>query len=63
MHEGIKVLAFDVFGTMVDWHGTIAREVAARHPQVDGDKFALAWRCSASCPGSWAGRASTTCTA
>ena len=44
MHEGIKVLAFDVFGTVVDWHGTIAREVAARHPQVDGDKFALAWR-------------------
>ncbi|WP_280151197.1 haloacid dehalogenase type II [Piscinibacter sp. XHJ-5] len=44
MHEGIKVLAFDVFGTVVDWHGTIAREVAARYPQVDGDRFALAWR-------------------
>jgi 2-haloacid dehalogenase len=44
MHEGIKVLAFDVFGTVVDWHGSIAREVAARYPHVDGGRFALAWR-------------------
>jgi 2-haloacid dehalogenase len=40
----IKVLAFDIFGTVVDWHGTIAREVSALYPQVDGDAFALAWR-------------------
>ncbi|HQS33259.1 haloacid dehalogenase type II [Polaromonas sp.] len=39
-----KVLAFDVFGTVVDWHGGIAREVQALRPQVDGDAFALAWR-------------------
>jgi 2-haloacid dehalogenase len=39
-----KVLAFDVFGTVVDWHGSIVREMAALHPQVDGDAFALAWR-------------------
>jgi 2-haloacid dehalogenase len=39
-----KVLAFDVFGTVVDWHGGIAREVQALHPQVDGDAFARAWR-------------------
>lgn len=37
-----KVLAFDVFGTVVDWCGTIAREVQALG--VDGDAFALAWR-------------------
>jgi 2-haloacid dehalogenase len=44
MHEGIKILAFDVFGTVVDWHGSIVREMATHHPQVDGDRFALAWR-------------------
>ncbi len=40
----VKVLAFDIFGTVVDWHGSIAREVQAIAPQVDGDAFALAWR-------------------
>ncbi|MBC5767363.1 haloacid dehalogenase type II [Ramlibacter albus] len=40
----MKVLAFDIFGTVVDWHGSIAREMAQLHPQVDGDAFALAWR-------------------
>jgi 2-haloacid dehalogenase len=39
-----QVLAFDVFGTVVDWHGSIVREMAALAPQVDGDAFALAWR-------------------
>lgn len=39
-----EVLAFDIFGTVVDWHGSIMREMAARHPQVDGDAFATAWR-------------------
>ena len=39
-----KVLAFDVFGTVVDWHGTIAREVGAMRPGLDADAFALAWR-------------------
>jgi len=39
-----QVLAFDIFGTVVDWHGSIVREVAARYPQVDADAFALAWR-------------------
>jgi 2-haloacid dehalogenase len=39
-----SILAFDVFGTVVDWHGSIAREMAALHPQVDGHAFALAWR-------------------
>lgn len=42
--DQVEVLAFDIFGTVVDWHGSIAREMAALHPQVDGDAFALAWR-------------------
>jgi len=40
----IKVLAFDIFGTVVDWHGSIAREVDAMQLGVDGGTFALAWR-------------------
>ena len=39
-----KILAFDVFGTVVDWHGSIAAEVRQLYPQVDGDALALAWR-------------------
>ena len=39
-----RVLAFDIFGTVVDWHGSIVREMAQLHPQVDGDAFARAWR-------------------
>jgi 2-haloacid dehalogenase len=38
------VLAFDVFGTVVDWHVSVAREVQALYPGVDGNAFALAWR-------------------
>ena len=39
-----RILAFDVFGTVVDWHGSIAREVDAMALGVDGGEFALAWR-------------------
>jgi 2-haloacid dehalogenase len=39
-----KVLAFDVFGTVVDWHGSIAREVAQLLPDVDAAAFARDWR-------------------
>jgi 2-haloacid dehalogenase len=39
-----RILAFDIFGTVVDWHGSIAREVDAMHLGVDGGDFALAWR-------------------
>lgn len=38
------ILAFDVFGTVVDWHGTIARDVESLYPHVDGSAFARAWR-------------------
>jgi 2-haloacid dehalogenase len=45
---GIKALAFDVFGTVVDWRGSIAREVRelARDKglRVNPVKFADAWR-------------------
>jgi 2-haloacid dehalogenase len=44
MNTSPTVLAFDIFGTVVDWHGSISREVQALYPQVDGDAFALAWR-------------------
>jgi 2-haloacid dehalogenase len=40
----VEVLAFDVFGTVVDWHGSIVRELALLHPAVDGAAFATAWR-------------------
>lgn len=39
-----RVLAFDVFGTVVDWHGSIRREVDRMGLGVDGGAFALAWR-------------------
>jgi 2-haloacid dehalogenase len=39
-----RILAFDVFGTVVDWHGSISREVDAMNLGVSGDAFALAWR-------------------
>ncbi|TAM49087.1 MAG: haloacid dehalogenase type II [Burkholderiaceae bacterium] len=42
--ESVKVLAFDVFGTVVDWHGGIVREVTALGLDVDAGAFALAWR-------------------
>ncbi len=42
--DDVKILAFDIFGTVVDWHGSIAREVTSLLPGVDGDAFANAWR-------------------
>ena len=39
-----KVLAFDVFGTVVDWHGSISSAVDELDCGVDANKFALAWR-------------------
>ena len=39
-----RVLAFDVFGTVVDWHGSIRREVDAMGLGIDAGAFALAWR-------------------
>jgi len=39
-----KILAFDVFGTVVDWHGSIANEVTRLGLPVDPHAFATAWR-------------------
>ena len=45
---GIKALLFDVFGTLVDWRTSIAREaqalLAPRSIAIDGLAFADAWR-------------------
>lgn len=40
----LKVIAFDVFGTVVDWYSGIAAEAERIVPGVDGGAFALAWR-------------------
>jgi 2-haloacid dehalogenase len=39
-----RALVFDVFGTVVDWHGSIAREIRQRSLPVDAEDFARAWR-------------------
>ena len=44
MNPPIQVLAFDVFGTVVDWHGSIMQEVKTMELNVDPDRFANAWR-------------------
>ena len=40
----LKILAFDVFGTVVDWHGSIAAEAKRLNLPVDANEFATAWR-------------------
>jgi 2-haloacid dehalogenase len=44
----VKALVFDVFGTVVDWRGSIAREIRAlaqeKGLRVNAVKFADAWR-------------------
>jgi 2-haloacid dehalogenase len=46
--EGTKALVFDVFGTVVDWHGSVAREMRnlakEKGLRVNAVKFAKAWR-------------------
>ncbi|MET4121646.1 hypothetical protein ABIB85_008068 [Bradyrhizobium sp. JR1.5] len=39
-----QVLAFAVFGTVVDWHTSLVRELDAMDLGVSGDEFTLAWR-------------------
>ncbi len=45
---GVKALTFDVFGTTVDWRGSLIREAEewgrARNLQIDWAKFADDWR-------------------
>ena len=44
----VKALTFDVFGTVVDWRGSVSREIAAladeRGLDIDADLFADEWR-------------------
>ncbi|WP_173910929.1 haloacid dehalogenase type II [Acinetobacter sp. Marseille-Q1618] len=40
----IQVLAFDVFGTVVDWHSSIVKEFDAMNLEIDANQFALDWR-------------------
>ncbi|MDT0352205.1 haloacid dehalogenase type II [Pseudonocardia charpentierae] len=40
----VRALVFDVFGTVVDWYGGVARDVRRLLPGVDADAFAAAWR-------------------
>ena len=46
--DGVKALTFDVFGTVVDWRGSIAREARAlaqaKGLRLNAAKFADAWR-------------------
>jgi 2-haloacid dehalogenase len=46
--EHVKALFFDVFGTLVDWRGSIAREartiLSPRGIAIDWERFADAWR-------------------
>jgi 2-haloacid dehalogenase len=42
--DSIQVLAFDVFGTVVDWYTGVALEVSALDLGLDGGQFALDWR-------------------
>jgi len=44
MNTAPKVLAFDVFGTVVDWHGSIAANIKRIGLDADPDAFATAWR-------------------
>jgi len=39
-----RILAFDVFGTVVDWHASVAAEVDALKLGVSGAEFAREWR-------------------
>ena len=40
--DRVEVLAFDVFGTVVDWHGSIAREVDALGGSPASERLHLA---------------------
>ena len=46
--NSVKALTFDVFGTVVDWYGSIIREgqllAANKGYDVDWEKFAVSWR-------------------
>lgn len=42
--EPPQIIAFDIFGTVVDWYGSVYREVQTLDLGVEPGAFALAWR-------------------
>ncbi|MEM7745353.1 MAG: haloacid dehalogenase type II [Pseudomonadota bacterium] len=46
--DGVKALLFDTFGTVVDWRGSVARQIERlgrdKGFEIDGDAFARSWR-------------------
>lgn len=44
LQRRVEVIAFDVFGTVVEWYQSVVDEVARLKLPVDGNDFALAWR-------------------
>lgn len=42
--EGVEALLFDVFGTVVDWHGSVTNELKA-----EGDKLLPGGTCVRTC--------------
>ena len=42
--DGIRVVAFDIFGTTVDWYTGVARQVGELLPDADAGGFANQWR-------------------
>ncbi len=44
MLEEIKVLAFDTFGTVTDWHTGVSRTLSEIFPEIDSSMLANQWR-------------------
>ena len=44
MTHDIRALTFDIFGTVVDWYGSIAAEATRLGLRTEGGRFALDWR-------------------
>lgn len=44
MPEGVKVLAFDTFGTVSDWHSGVSSVLARVFPEIDSSQLARDWR-------------------
>jgi 2-haloacid dehalogenase len=43
-HSHIRALTFDVFGTVVDWRGSLIRELTEMNLDIDPAEFTDAWR-------------------
>jgi 2-haloacid dehalogenase len=43
-HPDVRALCFDVFGTVVDWYGSVRSEVQRLGLPIDGGEWALRWR-------------------